>query len=113
METEFVVVVGTPELLDKYKPPTSDAVVAAELRLIDLRIQKPSQYGWSVVPLLLAGESSTSFTPQLQELVQVDFRDDGFYFVKLFDLIWRIHGLPFDNPLLDDLRQSMSPAPMR
>ena len=40
-----------------------------------------------------------------------DFREEPFYFVNLFDLLWRFFDLPFDHPLREDLRRSMSPSP--
>lgn len=49
------------------------------------------------------------FAAKLQPLVCVDFRESDFYFRKLFDMIWRIYNLPFDNPLLEELQASMSP----
>jgi len=107
--SEFVIVVGTPELRMKYETQTSDPVVASELLLINTRLRQPTRYGDNVIPLLLAGEPHRAFTPQLLDRVHVNFRDEDFYFVNLFDLIWRLYGLPFDNPLLEELRAAMSP----
>ena len=107
--SEFVVVVGTPLLKKKYKSETSDPVVASELDLINFKLRKRKRYGRNVIPLLLAGEPDTALTPKLEKLVSVDFRDEDYYFVNLFDLIWRLYDLPFDHRLLEDLRRSMSP----
>jgi len=85
------------------------AVVAAELKLVNLRVRQTTEYGDSVLPVLLAGDARTSLSPQLQPLVCVDFRDTSFYFRKLFDMIWRLYDLPFDNPLLEELQASMTP----
>jgi len=52
------------------------------------------------------------FTPQLQKLVYVDFRQSTYYFRQLFDMIWRLYNLPFDNPLLEELLASMTPQKM-
>ena len=109
LSSEFVVVAGTPELRQKYDTQKPDSIVASELQLINTRLRKPTMYGPSVIPLLLAGEPDDSFTPQLQDVVFIDFRDEDFYFAKLLDLIWRLYELPFDNPLLDELRASVSP----
>ncbi len=109
LKSKFVIVAGTPSLLQKYDSNISDPVVAAELRLINLRLSKPSQYGCRVLPLLVDGEPRTAFTPLLQTLVSIDFRDSDFYFRKLFDMIWQIYGLPSENPLLEELQASMSP----
>lgn len=112
--SDFVVVVGTPELRQKYKEPRDetqddDPIVASELTLINMRLRQPTRYGLKVIPLLLDGEPHAAFTPQLQNAVYIDFRDEDSYFVNLLDLIWRLYGLSFDNPLLDELRESMSP----
>ena len=56
VSSEFVVVVGTPLLKEKYKSESSDPVVASELELIDLKLQQPKRFGRKVIPLLLAGE---------------------------------------------------------
>jgi hypothetical protein len=39
----------------------------------------------------------------------VDFRQSVYYFRQLFDMIWRLYDLPFDNPLLEELQASMTP----
>ncbi|UCC32765.1 MAG: toll/interleukin-1 receptor domain-containing protein [Phycisphaerales bacterium] len=109
LSSDYVVVVGTPKLREKYDTQASDPVVAAELRLINTRLRQPTRYGPTVIPLLLAGDSPGVFTPQLQDVVCIPFLEDELYFVNLFDLIWRLYELPFDHPLLEDLRASMSP----
>ncbi|MEZ4957734.1 MAG: toll/interleukin-1 receptor domain-containing protein [Saprospiraceae bacterium] len=110
VDCDFVIAVGTPKLKEKYISQESDPVVAAELKLINLRVRQPNFYGETVIPVLLDGNAATSFTPQLQPLVSVDFREVEYYFLKLFDTIWHLHGLSFENPLLEDLRASMSPG---
>jgi hypothetical protein len=107
--SDFVVVVGTPELRQKYDTNASDPVVAAEMELINLRLRQPKKYGHTVFPLLVSGEAHISFPPQLQKLVHADFRQTDLYFRQLFDTIWRLYDLPFDNPLLDELHASMTP----
>jgi hypothetical protein len=109
LSCDFVLPVGTPGLCQKYNTQKADPVVAAELKLINLRVRQPNAYGETVLPVLLAGEAETSLSPQLQPLVCVDFREEDFYFRKLFDMIWRIYNLPFDNPLLAELQASISP----
>ena len=111
LKSEFVIVVGTPGLLQKYTSKKSDSVVAAELRLINLRLRESKQYG-RVLPLLVDGTAETSFTPLLRPLVNIDFKDPEFYFRRLLDMIWRIYNLPFDNPLLEELQASMTPEDM-
>ncbi len=106
---DFVIPIGTPELCQKYDAQKENPVIKEELDLIHLRVREKNKYGETVIPALLSGDSETSLTPQLQPLVNVDFRERDFYFLKIFDLIWRIHGLPFDHPLLEELQESMSP----
>ncbi|HEV3073593.1 MAG TPA: TIR domain-containing protein [Thermoanaerobaculia bacterium] len=108
--SDYVVVVGTPKLREKYDTQASDPVVASELRLINTRLRQPGKYGPTVIPLLLSGSSSTAFTPFLQDLVSISFREEEMYFVRLFELIWRLYNLPSDHPLLEELRSSMVPA---
>ncbi len=109
LSSDFVIPVGTPELRQKYDTRKADPVVAAELKLVNLRVRQTTEYGETVLPVLLAGDAKTSLSPQLQPLVSVDFRDENFYFRKLFDMIWRLYDLPFDNPLLEELQISMTP----
>ena len=107
--SRFVIVVGTPELKLKYDSIMDDRVVAAELELINLRARQPQNFGRTTLPLLLAGDPQKSFPPQLQRLVSIDFRSNEYYFRQLFDTIWRIHDLPFDNLLLEEIQASLSP----
>jgi GTPase SAR1 family protein len=109
LSSDFVIPIGTPELRKKYDTKKADPVVAAELKLINVRVRQPNEYGDTVLPVLLTGNAKTSFTPQLQPLVSVDFREAEYYFRKLFDMIWRLYDLPFDNPLLEELQASMTP----
>ena len=109
MKTDFVVVIGTAGLVQKYNSKTTDPVVTAELEMLNLRLRQPNKYGHTILPILAEGDSDTSFSPQLQKLVYVDFKQSAFYFRQLFDMIWRIYNLPFDNPLLDELQASMTP----
>ncbi len=109
LSCDFVIPVGTFKLREKYINQETDAVVAAELKLINLRIRQPTTYGHTVLSVLLDGNAETSFTPQLQPLVCIDFREESLYFRKLFDMIWRMYDLSFENPLLEELRESMSP----
>ena len=109
LSSDFVIIIGTPELRKKYVTQKSDPVVAAELKLINLRVRQTTVYGNTVLPVLLEGDARISLSPQLQSLVCIDFRDKRADFRKLFDMIWRIYELPFDNPLLEELQASMSP----
>ncbi|MCJ8269073.1 MAG: toll/interleukin-1 receptor domain-containing protein, partial [Psychrosphaera sp.] len=109
-DTDFVMVIGTPTLKQKYISKTTDPVVRAELDLINLRVRQNSEYGDTVLPLLLEGAAKDSFPPRLQPLVSIDFTATELYFRKLFDMIWLVFDLPFDHPLLEDLQASMTPG---
>lgn len=112
METNFVVVVGTPGLLQKYKSTTTDPVVKAELEMVNMRLRQSNKYGHTILPILVEGDAHTSFPPQAQKLIYVDFKQTAHYFRQLFDMIWRLYNLPFDNPLLEELQASMTPQKM-
>jgi hypothetical protein len=110
LKSQFVVVVGTPELQRKYETNTTDPVVAAELELIALRVRQPQQYGHTVLPILLQGAAHEAFPPQLQKLVSIDFRQDQLYFPRLWVMIWQLYQLPFDHPLLEELQTATAPS---
>jgi hypothetical protein len=105
--SDFALVIGTPELAKKYKNTHSDAVVSAELSLINTKIRQPKRFGRNVIPILLKGESAQVFTPFLQDLVFLDFRSQYQYFSNLFELIWRLYELPIDHPWYTELKESM------
>lgn len=97
-KSAFIIVIGTSLLREKYDDKNRDAVVTAELSLINTRLLRPSQYGLNVIPILLEGEQKSSFIPSLQDIVYIDCRNEENYFYNIFSLIWRLYELPFDNP---------------
>ena len=103
---DFVVAVGTPLYLAKYQKKEADAVVAAEIKLINDRLCNASEEE-SVRPLLLDGTPKKSFPALFRGSVSVDFRNKDNYFVKLFELILSLHNIPFDHPRVDDFRERM------
>ncbi len=103
---QFVVAVGTPQYLAKYKTKKKDPVVAAEIKLINTRLRKLSQEE-SIKPLLLTGTQEKCFPALFEDSVHVDFRNKGDYFVRLFELILSLHHIPFDHPRVDDFRERM------
>ena len=110
LSADNVAVAGTPTLREKYDTQATDRVLAAELRLINIRLQRPTQYGPTVILRLLSGDIVDAFPPpMLQDLVGISLKEEGQYFSNLFGLIWRLYELPFDHPLLEDLQVSMSP----
>jgi hypothetical protein len=108
--SQFVIVIGTPELRRKYDANSADPVVAAELELVSLRLRQPQHYGRTVLPILLEGNTHEAFTPMLQKLVNIDLRQEEVYFPRLLSMIWQLYSLPSDHPILEDLRASMDSA---
>ena len=103
---DFVVAVGTPLYLAKYQKKETDAVVAAEIKLINDRLCNASEEE-SARPLLLDGTPKKSFPALFRGSVSVDFRKKDDYFVRLFELILSLHNIPFDHPRVDDFRERM------
>ncbi|HET8773971.1 MAG TPA: TIR domain-containing protein [Thermoanaerobaculia bacterium] len=106
---DFVVMVGTPRLREKYNSDTTDPVVGAELELISMRLMKRSKRE-GVIPLLLEGEQATSFPPLAGASVFIDFRAEDDYFERMFDLLLTIYRIRFDEPSMRDLRDTIRSA---
>lgn len=96
---EFVCAIGTPSYLEKYTAQDKDAVVRAELRLINARHMKSDKHHDTVIPLLRIGSQGTSFPPLLQTSVFVNMRDDPAFLSNLFDLLLTIHRIAPDEPM--------------
>jgi small GTP-binding protein len=107
LNSDFVIVIGTPDLQRKYEADNIDPVVAAELELIALRLRQRRHYGHTVIPILLQGEANESFMPILQKLVNIDFRKNELYFSRLFMIIWQLWSLPLSHPMLEELQNSI------
>ncbi len=105
----FIVVVGTPLFKDKYlnKVSATGSVVAAEVDLITQRLIRTEEEKSTVLPVLLDGDDNTSFPPLLRGRAYGDFRDDNFYFARLFDLILTLYRIDFRNPAVRDLRDEL------
>ena len=95
---DFVVVVGTPRLREKYQTQDADPVVASELQLINDILMNRNAEGDRVIPVLLDGTARESFPPMLVGTVHVDFCTEERYFVRLFELVLTVHGIPPDHP---------------
>jgi small GTP-binding protein len=106
---DFAIVVGTPLLQQKYQNAGADAVVKAEQLMINTRLRKPAKYGRRVIPILLEGTADASFTPLLEDVVHVDFRQEQYYFYNLFSVIVRLFELGPDNPFLMELQNTLNP----
>ena len=103
---QFVVAVGTPQYLAKYKTKKKDPVLHAEIKLINTRLRKLSQEE-SIKPLLLTGTQKQCFPPLFEDSVYVDFNKKDNYFMRLFELILSLHNIPFDHPRVDGFRERM------
>jgi len=106
---DFVVVVGTPQFLQKYhnKISSTGSVVAAEVDLIAQRLIRTEQEKSSVLPILLEGEDRSSLPALLRGRSYADFRDKKFYLVRLFDLILTLYRIDFREPVIRDLREEL------
>jgi small GTP-binding protein len=106
-----IVVVGTQLYQQKYENGLSrkGSVVAAEVDLINQRLLGTENQKRTVLPVLLAGDAETSLPPLMQLKVFADFRRDEDYFATLFDLILTVYEIPFGDPGVADLRQSLRP----
>lgn len=101
---DYVLIIGTPELGEKYRNIDKDAVVSAELSLINTKVRQPSKFGRNVIPILREGTSTDVLTPLLQDLVYMDFRLQSSYFSNLIELVWRLYELPLDHPWYTELK---------
>ncbi|HYO55442.1 hypothetical protein, partial [Archangium sp.] len=113
-ESDFIAVVGTRLYRQKYenKLPSTGTIVAAEMDLIHQRLTGTESAKRSVLPLLLDGEKETSLPPLMCGRVHGDFRRESSYFEKLLDLILilTLYGIPFEEPAVIDLRDSLRPS---
>lgn len=105
----FIVVVGTPLFKEKYlnKVSATGSVVAAEVDLITQRLIRTEEEKSTVLPLLLAGDDKTSLPPLLRGRAYGDFREENFYFVRLFELILTLYRIDFRDPAVRDLRDEL------
>lgn len=103
-----VLVVGTPELQQKYSDKDRTSVVGAELRLISQRLRGPRSQREAVIPLLLQGPAADAFPPQLRDSAYLDFGPAASYFVVLFDLVLSLHGIAHDHPGVQEQRESLA-----
>ncbi len=101
-----VLVVATPAYAKKYNNATG-TVVAAEADLINLRLLGTEEQKATVLPVLLAGEPSTSLPALMQTRISADFRNPDRYFIELFELVLALHNLPPSVSALHDLRATL------
>ena len=82
-------------------------MVAAEVDLMSRRLIATEAQKASVLPLLLEGEEQTSFPPLLQGRVYANFKQEEHYLATLFDLVLTLYYIPFDDPMVRDLRERL------
>jgi hypothetical protein len=109
-KSDRIIMVGTPLYRRKYenKETSTGYVVAAEVDLIANRLLGTEAQKAGVLPLLLAGEKTSSLPPLLHGRVFADFRNEEAYFRTAFDLILSLYQLPPNHPAVSDLRESLA-----
>jgi small GTP-binding protein len=108
-EADFIVVVGTPGYVDKYRSiEEQESYVAAEFDLITRRITGKAAQRRSVLPVLLDGDEETAFPPLLQGKAYADFRGEDRYWTSAFDLAITIQGLDIRTPAVAELRERLA-----
>jgi small GTP-binding protein len=112
---DLILMVGTPLYRQKYENKVSIAgsVVAAEVDLINSRLLGTEAQKATVLPLLLIGEKKESLPPLVHGRVHGDFRNEGAYFTRAFDLILDLYGIPHQHQAVADLRESLREPGMR
>ncbi len=106
---EYVIAVGTAAYLKKYKAKDRDAVVNAEIVLINSRLRSFSRRE-TIRPVLLEGTQKTSYPPLFESIVACEFLEKEKYFSELFLLVMSIHGIPFDHPRVEEFIDKMGPS---
>ena len=106
--SDFICAIGTPRYRLKYEDPNQDAVVRAELRVINARHMKRDVLHDTVIPLLRQGTRDGSFPSLLQTSVFVDMRDDRDFLSRLFELVLTIHRIRFDEPMARKYRAQIA-----
>jgi small GTP-binding protein len=114
-QSDRIIMVGTPLYRRKYenKDTTTGYVVAAEVDLINNRLLGTEALKESVLPVVLAGEKTTSLPPLMHGRVHADFRDEAAYFTMTFDLILSLYHLSPNHPAVADLRESLRQPELR
>src|SRR5262249_51292622 len=105
---DCVVVVGTPLYREKYENRDPGGhVVAAEFGVIGNRLLGTEHAKRTVMPILLAGDATTSFPPLLHGRVAADFRNEQGYFETCYRLVLSIHGIDAPDPAAEYLSEEM------
>jgi len=106
-QVDFVVVVGTPEYMSKYKnlEAARGTFVSAEMDIINQRLTGPKKSKDSVLPVLLAGDKFSSLPPLLRGRVHARFEEEESYFPSLFDILLALYDFSSDEQTIYELRQ--------
>jgi GTPase SAR1 family protein len=110
-----VIAVGTPRYLERFKSggKGEEHAAAAEVNMISNRLRGAGFEKENILPVLLAGEESSSLPPVLRGLVYADFRSERAYFSTAFDLILDLYGISHNSPAVADLRESLLERDLR
>jgi small GTP-binding protein len=105
-DVQFVVVVGTPQYLEKYNNALTETgtVVAAEADLINRRLLGTEVQKSTVLPILRRGSTDLSLPPIMRTRISGDFREEAGYFPRVFDLILALHRVELSHPVVQELR---------
>jgi hypothetical protein len=57
--------------------------------------------------VLRRGEKGTALPPLMRGKVQADMRTDESYLIGLFDLVASLYGVPFEQPVIAELRRGL------
>jgi len=108
---DFVVVVGTPDYLQKYVNAEGEgAVVAAEADLINQRLLGPEPGKTTVLPVLRRGTAAESLPPLMRTRLCADFREEAGYFAQVYDLILALHRVDMDEEIVQEHRTELAAA---
>jgi hypothetical protein len=102
--------VDTPRYRQKDQSEDSDPVVQAELRLIKSKLMSRDLVHDTVIPLLCAGTREGSFPPLFRDSVFLDFRKEGDFFPRLFELVLTIHQIPSEDKMARQHRDELTGA---
>jgi hypothetical protein len=111
--SDFVIMIGTKALREKYDAQDTDPVVGAELKLINTRLRKRSTVNETILPLLLEGTQASAFPPLAEDFAYFDFTGEESYFERLFEVLLKLYRIPFEDPAMRDLKEAIRTADRR
>jgi hypothetical protein len=104
----FICAIGTPDYRRKYDDQTEDAVVRAEIRIINERRTKRDALARTVLPVLRGGSPEQSYPPLLRTAVRADMRNDRDFLPRLFELVLTIHRISLEEPMARQHRAAIA-----